>query len=203
MMFRETKGESQQSQGTSSSSSSGPQSASQTSSSGSGTLSSLDTVPVHDLASIPEDSEEDHLPQPWGRLWALGKGFLNHDCVNEDYVFGRDKQCDYTFDKPLLNQTDKYKTYSKRHFRIFREVGPGHSPVAYIEDLSGNGTYVNKEILGRGKKLPLTNNAEIALSFVSNKGHKFLSLLMWTGQCLYHPTLDTGLKQGVSGAEPH
>ncbi|XP_075425131.1 serine/threonine-protein kinase Chk2 isoform X2 [Ascaphus truei] len=59
-----------------------------------------------------------------------------------------------------------------------REVGPGHSPVAYIEDLSGNGTYVNKEILGRGKKLPLTNNAEIALSFVSNKVFVFADLLV-------------------------
>ncbi|NP_001119996.1 serine/threonine-protein kinase Chk2 [Xenopus tropicalis] len=168
MMSRDTKTESQQSQGTSSSSSSAPQSYSQSSSSG--TLSSLETVPVQDLASIPVDPEIDEdIPQPWGRLWALGRGFLNHDCLLEEYVFGRDKKCDYTFDIPVINQTERYKTYSKRHFRIFREFGHGHSPVAYIEDLSGNGTFVNKEIIGRGKKLPLTNNAEIALSLSSNK----------------------------------
>ncbi|XP_075070749.1 serine/threonine-protein kinase Chk2 isoform X2 [Mixophyes fleayi] len=179
-MSRDTKGESQQSQpsqGTSSSSSSAPQSYSQSSSSG--TLSSLDTVPVQDLASIPEDVEmEEQSPQPWGRLWALGKGFLNHDCVSEDYVFGRDKHCDYTFDKPVINQTDRYKTYSKKHFRIFREVGPGLSAVAYIEDLSGNGTFLNKQLIGRGKKLPLTNNAEIALSLPTNKVFVFADLLV-------------------------
>ncbi|XP_053325621.1 serine/threonine-protein kinase Chk2 [Spea bombifrons] len=175
-MSRDPKGESQQSQGTSSSSSSGPHSYSQSSS---GTASSLDTVPLTDLASIPEDQEmEDHNPQPWGRLWALGKGFVNHDCVYDEYIFGRDKQCDYTFDKPILNQTDRYKTYSKKHFRIFREIGPGLSSVAYIEDLSGNGTYLNKEIIGRGKKLPLTNNAEIALSLPSNKVFVFSDLLV-------------------------
>ncbi|KAG8455773.1 hypothetical protein GDO86_001822 [Hymenochirus boettgeri] len=134
-MSRDTKGESQQSQGTSSSSSSAPQSYSQSSSSG--TLSSLDTVPVQDLASIPEDPEiDDQSAQPWGRLWALGKGFLNHDCILEEYVFGRDKQCDYTFDMPVLNKTDRYKTYSKKHFKIYREFSSGHSPVAYIEDLN-------------------------------------------------------------------
>lgn len=82
-MSRETGGETQQSQsgqqtqsGTSSSSS-GSQSTSQSSSS-SGTLSSLDTVPTQELPSIPEDQESEELvPQPWGRLFALAKGFSN------------------------------------------------------------------------------------------------------------------------------
>ncbi|XP_073485441.1 serine/threonine-protein kinase Chk2 [Aquarana catesbeiana] len=193
-MSRDTKGESQHSQqsqgtsqgttqgtsqGTSSSSSSAPQSYSQSSSSGSGTLSSLDTVPVQDLASIPEDVEMDEqAPQPWGRLWALGKGFLNHDCINEQYEFGRDKHCDYTFDKPIINQTERYKTYSKKHFRIFREAVSGLSVVAYIEDLSGNGTFLNKQLIGRGNTLPLTNNAEIALSLPTNRVFVFSDLLV-------------------------
>ncbi|XP_018413276.1 PREDICTED: serine/threonine-protein kinase Chk2 [Nanorana parkeri] len=181
-MSHDTKGESQhsqQSQGTSSSSSSAPQSYSQSSSSGSGTLSSLETVPAQDLASIPEDVEMDEQsPKPWGRLWALGKGFLNHDCVNEQYEFGRDKHSDYTFDKPIINRTERYKTYSKKHFRIFREVGPGLSVVAYIEDLSGNGTFLNKQLIGRGNKLPLTNNAEISLSLPANKVFVFTDLLV-------------------------
>ncbi|XP_068094835.1 serine/threonine-protein kinase Chk2 isoform X2 [Hyperolius riggenbachi] len=178
-MSRDTKGDSQQSQqsqGTSSSSSSAPQSYSQSSSSG--TLSSLDTLPVQDLASIPEDEEmEEQTPQPWGRLWALGAGFLNHDCINDSYVFGRDKQCDYTFDRPVLNQTERYKTYSKRHFRIFRESLAGLSPVAYIEDLSGNGTFLNRQIIGKSNKLPLSNNDEIAISLSSNKVFVFTDLL--------------------------
>lgn len=82
-MSRETGNEVQQSQGAqqsqsgTSSSSSASQSASQSSSS-SGTLSSLDTVPTQELPSIPEDQEPEELvPQPWGRLFALGKGFSN------------------------------------------------------------------------------------------------------------------------------
>ncbi|XP_055230065.1 serine/threonine-protein kinase Chk2 isoform X4 [Gorilla gorilla gorilla] len=42
-------------------------------------------------------------------------------CVNDNYWFGRDKSCEYCFDEPLLKRTDKYRTYSKKHFRIFRE----------------------------------------------------------------------------------
>ncbi|XP_044131336.1 serine/threonine-protein kinase Chk2 isoform X1 [Bufo gargarizans] len=168
--------QSEQSQATSSSSSSAPQSYSQSSSSGSGTMSSLETLPVQDIASVP-DEVEDKGSQPWGRLWALGKGFLNHDCVNDEYLFGRDTQCDYTFDRPIIKQTERYKTYSKKHFRIYREAGSGPSRVAYIEDLSGNGTFLNQELLGCGRRLPLTNNAEIAISLKTNKVFVFTDLL--------------------------
>lgn len=82
-MSRETASEAQQSQGAqqsqvaTSSSSSGSQSTSQSSSS-SGTLSSLDTVLTQELPPIPEDQEsEEFVPPPWGRLFALGKGFSN------------------------------------------------------------------------------------------------------------------------------
>ena len=55
-----------------SSASSGPASASQSSSS-SGTLSSMDTIPVP-LASVPEEPEQ----QPWGRLLPMARGFRSH-----------------------------------------------------------------------------------------------------------------------------
>uniref|UniRef100_H2ZRX2 non-specific serine/threonine protein kinase n=1 Tax=Latimeria chalumnae TaxID=7897 RepID=H2ZRX2_LATCH len=177
-MSRETGTESQQSQGgSSSSSSSAAQSSSQSSSSGSGTLSSADTVPTQELASIPEDTQlEEPAPSCWGRLWALEKGFWNHECRKEEYWFGRDRQCDYSFDHPALSNTEMYKAYSKRHFRIFREPGPGNTPVAYIEDHSANGTYLDRELIGKGKKLPLRNNAEVALSLASNKVFVFFDL---------------------------
>ncbi|XP_061241211.1 serine/threonine-protein kinase Chk2 isoform X3 [Bos javanicus] len=103
---------SSQSQGTSS----------QSSHSSSGTLSSLDTVSTQELYSIPEDQEpEEPVPAPWARLWALQDGFSNLDCINDSYWFGRDRNCEYCFDEPLLKSTDKYRTYSKKHFRIFRD----------------------------------------------------------------------------------
>uniref|UniRef100_A0A8C5NRY0 Serine/threonine-protein kinase Chk2 n=1 Tax=Junco hyemalis TaxID=40217 RepID=A0A8C5NRY0_JUNHY len=180
-MSRETGSEAQQSQSaqqpqSGTSSSSGSQSTSQSSLS-SGTVSSLDTVPTQELPSIPEDQESEELvPQPWGRLFALGKGFSNCDCVNEEYWFGRDKSCDYSFSKLGLSETGFYQNYSKKHFRIFREMGPRNSYVAYIEDHSANGTFVNRELVGRGRRLPLTHNSEIALSVLTNKVFVFSDL---------------------------
>nr|XP_054399228.1 serine/threonine-protein kinase Chk2 isoform X2 [Pongo abelii] len=107
-----------------------------------------------------------HHPQP----------VFNLKCVNDNYWFGRDKSCEYCFDEPLLKRTDKYRTYSKKHFRIFREVGPKNSYIAYIEDHSGNGTFVNTELVGKGKRRPLNNNSEIALSLSRNKVFVFFDL---------------------------
>ncbi|XP_057161877.1 serine/threonine-protein kinase Chk2 isoform X1 [Ursus arctos] len=178
----QTHGSSSQSQGTSSSTSTAPTS-SQSSHSSSGTLSSLDTVSTQELCSIPEDQEpEEPVPAPWARLWALQDGFPNLECVNDSYWFGRDRSCDYCFDEPLLKRTDKYRTYSKKHFRIFREMGPKNSYIAYIEDHSGNGTFVNRELVGKGRRLPLNNNSEIALSVWSNKGSN--ELLFGSGHML-------------------
>lgn len=50
-------------------------------------------------------------------------------------------------------------------------MGPKNSYIAYIEDHSGNGTFVNRELVGKGRRLPLSNNSEIALSVWSNKGN--------------------------------
>ncbi|XP_019282070.1 serine/threonine-protein kinase Chk2 isoform X2 [Panthera pardus] len=173
----QTHGSSSHSQGTSSSSTNTAPTSSQSSHSSSGTLSSLDTVSTQELCSIPEDQEpEEPVPAPWARLWALQDGFTNLDCVNDSYWFGRDRSCEYCFDEPLLKRTDKYRTYSKKHFRIFREMGPKNSYIAYIEDHSGNGTFVNRELVGKGRRLPLSNNSEIALSVWSNKVFVFFDL---------------------------
>uniref|UniRef100_A0A8C9LR02 non-specific serine/threonine protein kinase n=1 Tax=Piliocolobus tephrosceles TaxID=591936 RepID=A0A8C9LR02_9PRIM len=178
----QSQGSSSQSQGISSSSTSTMPNSSQSSHSSSGTLSSLETVSTQELYSIPEDQEpedqepEEPAPAPWARLWALQDGFANLECVNDNYWFGRDKSCEYCFDEPLLKRTDKYRTYSKKHFRIFREVGPKNSYIAYIEDHSGNGTFVNTELVGKGKRRPLNNNSEIALSLSRNKVFVFFDL---------------------------
>ncbi|XP_045145474.1 serine/threonine-protein kinase Chk2 [Echinops telfairi] len=168
---------SSQLQSTSGSSSCTVTTSSQSSHSSSGTLSSLDTVSTQELYSIPEDQEpEEPAPAPWARLWALQDGFSNLECVSDNYWFGRDRSCEYCFDEPLLKKTDKYRTYSKKHFRIFREMGPKNSYITYIEDHSGNGTFVNKELVGKGRRLPLNNNSEIALSVWSNKVFVFFDL---------------------------
>ncbi|GCC31460.1 hypothetical protein chiPu_0009918 [Chiloscyllium punctatum] len=147
------------------------QSASSTSGTGSSSLSSagtviLDSNPTQDLATIPEVEE---LPKPWGRLWALEKGFWNFDCLDNEYWFGRDKSCHYCFDHPVLKRKEHFKSYSKKHCRIIREKGPGSTFVVFIEDHSSNGTFLNGQIIGKDRRLPLCNNAEIAINHELHK----------------------------------
>ncbi|GCB70647.1 hypothetical protein scyTo_0008630 [Scyliorhinus torazame] len=154
------------------------QSASSSSATGSSSLSSagtviLDSLPSQDLAPIPEVEES---PKPWGRLWALEKGFWNLDCLDNEYWFGRDKSCHYCFDRPVLKRKESFKSYSKKHCRIIREKGPGNTFVVFIEDHSSNGTFLNGQIIGKDRKLPLYNNAEIAISQELHKVFVFSDL---------------------------
>ncbi|XP_039514138.1 serine/threonine-protein kinase Chk2 [Pimephales promelas] len=141
-----------------SSSSSAPTSSSQGSSSGSGTLSSVDTLPVQELQSIPEDQEEAQ-PHVWGRIIPLVHGFSVLNCTENQYTFGRDSRCDYAFLNSIIKKSARYKTYSKKQFRIFKD-----DSLVYLEDLSGNGTWVDDEKLGQGKQRVLSNNSVIALA---------------------------------------
>ncbi|XP_059192342.1 serine/threonine-protein kinase Chk2 [Centropristis striata] len=149
-----------------SSSSSGPTSASQ-SSSGSGTLSSVDTLPVT-LPSVPEEPE----PQPWGRLLPMARGFRSLDCVEDQYLFGRGSRCNYVLDDPDEKGSTKFRIYSKKHFRIYREGSE-----VFVEDFSNNGTFVDGVLIGQQKKLPLINNAVLALAEQRNKVFVFIDLI--------------------------
>ncbi|XP_034284872.2 serine/threonine-protein kinase Chk2 isoform X1 [Pantherophis guttatus] len=150
-------------------------------SSSSGTLSSLETLPAHDLPAIPEDQEEEEeagagAGQPWGHLSALAGGFRDCDCLKNEYWFGRDPGCDYSFSSLDLPRGETYRQYSKRHFRIFREPGPRGCFVTYLEDQSANGTFVNDRVVGKGRKIPLSHVAKIALSVPHNKVFVFSDL---------------------------
>ncbi|XP_041832983.1 serine/threonine-protein kinase Chk2 isoform X2 [Melanotaenia boesemani] len=151
---------------TGSSSSSGPTSGSQ-SSSGSGTLSSVDTIPVT-LPSVPEEPE----PQPWGRLLPMARGFRSHDCIEDQYLFGRDSRCNYVLDDPDERGSTKFRIYSKKHFRIYKEDSE-----VFVEDYSNNGTFVDGVLVGKGKKLPLVSNAVLALAEPKNKVFVYLDLM--------------------------
>uniref|UniRef100_A0A7N8WXP9 non-specific serine/threonine protein kinase n=1 Tax=Mastacembelus armatus TaxID=205130 RepID=A0A7N8WXP9_9TELE len=151
---------------TGSSSSSAPTSGSQ-SSSGSGTLSSVDTIPVT-LPSVPEEPE----PQPWGRLLPMARGFRSHDCIEDQYLFGRGSKCNYVLDDPDDRGSNKFRIYSKKHFRIYRDGSE-----VFVEDYSNNGTFVDGILIGKGKKLPLVNNAVLALAEQRNKVFVFIDLM--------------------------
>ncbi|XP_068167513.1 serine/threonine-protein kinase Chk2 [Antennarius striatus] len=147
-------------------SSSGPSSGSQ-SSSGSGTLSSLDTLPVT-LPSVPEEPEA----EPWGRLLPMARCFRSQDCIEDQYLFGRDSKCNYILDDPDNRGSQKFRIYSKKHFRIYRE-----GEEVFVEDYSNNGTFIDGVLIGKNKKLPLVNNAVLSLSEQHNKVFVFINLM--------------------------
>lgn len=42
------------------------------------------------------------------------------DCIEDEYLFGRDSKCDYILDDPNAPGSTKFRIYSKKHFRIYR-----------------------------------------------------------------------------------
>ncbi|XP_067329683.1 serine/threonine-protein kinase Chk2 [Anolis sagrei] len=147
-------------------------------SSSSATVSSVDTLPTQEpLPSIPEEGEigegNGQGLKAWGRLFGLSPGFHNLDCVNAEYSFGRDPNCDYVFQR----LSELYQQTSKKHFRVIREEPGLGVGVAYLEDQSANGTFVNGTLIGKGKKTPLANGAEIALALPFNKVFCFCDLM--------------------------
>ena len=64
--------------------------------------------------------------------------------------------------KGTLDRKLEIPTISNRHFIVFNESKNGKG-VAFIEDLSSNGTYVNEAIIGRNKRRQLENADEISI----------------------------------------
>lgn len=106
----------------------------------------------------------------WGRLFCMGGSrckFPDTDLCQSVFSFGRADYCDLCVTSQHL--TEKYlNSISSVHFKLHR-VETNSGSHTELEDTSLNGTYVNGERVGRGNRIVLTNNAEIALSLKSFK----------------------------------
>ncbi|KAL1304990.1 hypothetical protein AAFC00_003894 [Neodothiora populina] len=69
------------------------------------------------------------------------------------YLLGRHPECDRVIHSP---------TVSNRHCLLFNENKNGDS-IAVLEDLSGNGTYVNDAYVGRNKRRDLQDGDEVSV----------------------------------------
>lgn len=69
------------------------------------------------------------------------------------YLIGRHPECDRVISSP---------TVSNRHCLLFSESKNGKT-LAVLEDLSGNGTFVNDSIVGRNKRRVLNDGDEISI----------------------------------------
>lgn len=110
----------------------------------------------------------------WGRLLSVRENVSVYNLSKNSYTFGRgDADHQFTkdhFDNSLLS------AISKIHFRVSRETNISNE-VVLLEDLSCNGTFVNKKPVGRGKKVVLQNNDEISLAHANKKVFVFYDCL--------------------------
>eukprot|EP01113_Clastostelium_recurvatum_P019686 TRINITY_DN2323_c1_g2_i2.p1 TRINITY_DN2323_c1_g2~~TRINITY_DN2323_c1_g2_i2.p1 ORF type:complete len:544 (+),score=139.32 TRINITY_DN2323_c1_g2_i2:49-1632(+) len=118
----------------------------------------LDTT-VPEISRSPSSSSLGSGKGPWGRLVSLNPVYPNIDLYEDEVILGRSgSTCKMTYEDP---------TISGRHCRIYRDPTPITSKtgnVVFVVDMSTNGTFINGELLGRGKKLLLQNGVDVALT---------------------------------------
>ncbi|KAG7165109.1 serine/threonine-protein kinase Chk2-like isoform X2 [Homarus americanus] len=103
----------------------------------------------------------------WGRLFSVRENISVCNLINNCYTFGRG-DADFRFSKDHFGNSF-LPAISKIHFKVTRESKPNSEVVVILEDLSCNGTFVNKQQVGRGNKIVLQNNDEIALAHANKK----------------------------------
>ncbi|XP_005112692.1 serine/threonine-protein kinase Chk2 [Aplysia californica] len=136
----------------------------------------MDALPTQDIVDGEFNSEEDEPSQDaWGRLFPLGSSFVAMDLVNDTYSFGRGETCDVPFSSQAAKNHQCFQAYSKVHFKLVRKNTSTGEHV-FLEDTSSNGTFINGEKVGKGKKQVLNNNDEIALALKKNKAYVFMDL---------------------------
>ncbi|XP_029161510.1 serine/threonine-protein kinase Chk2-like [Nylanderia fulva] len=100
----------------------------------------------------------------WGRLCPIRTPLMSLEMIKESYTVGRATTCDVVFTINEMQQ--KYlNIISKVHFRIVREyINNSNEFIVYLEDMSHNGTFVDKVKVGYGNRVIIENNSEIAIA---------------------------------------
>lgn len=100
----------------------------------------------------------------WGRLCPIKLPFKTMEMIKDVYTLGRSESCDICVTSNEL-KPKWLSVMSKIHFKITREfVRNTNDAIVYLEDLSQNGTFVNKKKVGRGNKIILESNDVISLA---------------------------------------
>lgn len=87
------------------------------------------------------------------------------ELINDVYTMGRSESCDICVTKNEF-KPKWVGVMSKVHFKITREFIDGNTKdaITYLEDVSQNGTFVNKKRVGKGNKVVLESNDVISLA---------------------------------------
>ncbi|XP_069135324.1 serine/threonine-protein kinase Chk2-like isoform X1 [Argopecten irradians] len=138
----------------------------------SSSTASMETVPADFIDgdfSEEDDSQDDDC---WGKLFPLGQSFTAIELNKDEYTFGRGENCDVPFIAPTKKHP-YFQAYSKVHFKLIRQKTSTGFHI-FLEDTSGNGTFINGEKVGKGNKQVLGNNDEVSLAVKKNKAYMFL-----------------------------
>lgn len=111
---------------------------------------------------------------PWAMLVAQSDHFENASIYLDFFKCGKERDCNYIIHKGKI-PADCWPQFSRVHFQLERVLDPGarHYDV-YLTDCSSNGTYVNSELVGKGKKRAITNKDVIALTNEDRIAFKFI-----------------------------
>lgn len=95
--------------------------------------------------------------------------------VKDVYTVGRADSCDHILSTQEM-RSKWLNVISKEHFRIYKErICNSNETVVYLEDMSQNGTFVDKVRIGRGNRVIIESNSEIALSCATLSIYTFLN----------------------------
>jgi len=87
---------------------------------------------------------------PWAKLISFGPGIETVNLVKASYVFGRNPAADVKIPDIKL---------SGLHCKVFKDDQGGF----WVEDTSSNGTFIDNELIGKGKKKKIASGDKIYL----------------------------------------
>ncbi|EFA83771.1 protein kinase 1 [Heterostelium album PN500] len=111
---------------------------------------STDSTTVNDTPDVLQIGDG----ATWGRLVSLNPIYPSIELRQNVVIFGRTPAlCQVTFNTP---------TVSGKHAKIHRDPTAKQN-IVFLEDTSTNGTFINKELIGKGSKILVSNGCEISI----------------------------------------
>nr|XP_021188313.2 ovarian-specific serine/threonine-protein kinase Lok [Helicoverpa armigera] len=127
------------------------------------------------------------IPTIWGRLYSTKVSITGKHCwksaqypeyfdlIQPEFTLGRALTCTFPMRKEIIKE-NIIRNVSKNHFTITRDMSEPLCP-SIITDLSYNGTFVNGELIGKGKRQVLDDKDEISITHPVVKIFIFKDLL--------------------------
>ncbi|EGD77684.1 hypothetical protein PTSG_08777 [Salpingoeca rosetta] len=128
------------------------------------------TVPSTFHIDKESDTDDSGDEQPachvWGRLFSERTNFTSIELIEDKYMFGRHDSCQVRFTDKCISNV--HCTISREHPQEAMSQYEDDEMLTFLTDQSANGTYVNGERLGKGRKVALAHGDKVSLL---NKKH--------------------------------